>query len=138
MAYEEYKYVIDQMSSIEIGAKWTYDELIDNVDLSHKFRQVCRSLFEQEVDGGTTIESHLYYLEKDTESFRAYNKRKTKVTCMVPDTKRAPKEDGTPYFRPEVFPVEELVKVPAALKEQLGVRIQEIVISKVGLASLVV
>ncbi|MCH4034493.1 MAG: hypothetical protein LKH04_04045 [Lachnospiraceae bacterium] len=138
MAYEEYKYVIDQMSSIEIGAKWTYDELIDNVDLSHKFRQVCRSLFEQEVDGGTTIESHLYYLEKDTESFRAYKKLKTKVTCMVPDMKRAPKEDGTPYFRQEVFPVEELVKVPAALKEQLGVRIQEIVISKVGLASLVV
>ena len=34
--------------------------------------------------------------------------------------------------------MEELVKVPAALKEQLGVRIQEIVISKVGLASLVV
>ena len=137
-AFEEYKYVIDQMTSIEIGAKWTYEELIDNADVSHKFRQCCRSIFEREVDAETTIESHLYYLEKDSESFRAYRKMKTKVTCMVPDTRRPPKEEGKPYYRQEVFTVDDLVKVPAQTKERMGVIIQEIVVSKMGLAALVV
>lgn len=136
--YEAYRYVIDQMTSIEIGARWTYEELIENVEVSHKFRQICRSVFEAEVDGSTTIESHLYYLDRTSRSYEIYKKLKTKVTCMIPDTKKKPKEDGTPYYRQEVFQVDDLVKVPPETKERMGVIIQEIQVSKMGLSSVVV
>ena len=138
MTQDDFKYMMQDLYRLYFGVKCTYREILQNEDAYYKFKAVVRQYLIREVDEDTTIESHLYYLEKDSESFRAYRKMKTKVTCMVPDTRRPPKEDGKPYYRQEVFTVDDLVKVPAQTKERMGVIIQEIVVSKMGLAALVV
>ena len=120
MTQDDFKYMMQDLYRLYFGVKCTYREILQNEDAYYKFKAVVRQYLIREVDEDTTIESHLYYLEKDSESFRAYRKMKTKVTCMVPDTRRPPKEDGKPYYRQEVFTVDDLVKVPAQTKERMA------------------
>ena len=68
MAENDFKYVLDDLYSVRLGVKYTYEEVIENPDISTKFRNICRQVFEKEVDGNTTLESHLYCLSPDSES----------------------------------------------------------------------
>lgn len=137
MAENDFKYVMDDLYSISLGVRYTYEEVIENLDISVKFRNICRQVFESEVDGNTTIESHLYYLDPKSYSCRIYDHLKAKVTVEVIDPKKT-KEDGSPLYREMKIPVKELAGITPETKKAMGMVLHELTISKVGLMTTVV
>jgi hypothetical protein len=133
---QDYKYVMDNLTKIDLGAKYSYREIIDNQDISYKFRNICRQCFEKEVSPDTTLESHLYYLRPQDESFEVYTKLRTKVTVVMLSGRQ--QRDGSPQYRQEVMKVQELALLSPEEKKRRGLQIQEIEVSKLGLLSFVI
>ena len=90
---------MENMSVLQIGAKYSYRELVDDIDLSYKYRCIIKQLLLQEVDADTTIESHLYYMKPQDESCRIYRQLRAKIriyvrggTGKLPDLQLCPDE----------------------------------------------
>ena len=45
----DYKYIMEGLTEIAVGTRYTYAELEDNPELSYKFRCIIKRFFEQEV-----------------------------------------------------------------------------------------
>ena len=60
----DYKYVMHDMTNIYIGAKYTYDEIMDNDDVPFKFKTILSRYILKEVAGNTTLENHIFYMKK--------------------------------------------------------------------------
>lgn len=133
---QDFKYAMEDLTRIQIGAKYSYDEIIENESISYKFRSICRQVFEREVAPDTTIESHLYYLENGSQSCETYRKLKTLVTVLVADA-ALKQEDGTPQYHQRTLKVQELALLSPVQKQKMGIIIQEIEISKLGLSMFV-
>lgn len=128
---------MEDLTRIQIGARYSYEEIIENENISYKFRSICRGIFEKEVAPDTTIESHLYYLGKDTQSYEAYCRLKTMVTVLVADAVLK-QEDGSPQYHQRTLKVQELVLLSPVQKQKMGMILQEIEISKLGLTMFVI
>ena len=88
MKETDYRYIMENMSVLQIGAKYSYRELVDDIDLSYKYRCIIKQLLLQEVDADTTIESHLYYMKPQDESCRIYRQLRAKIRIYVPRVKK--------------------------------------------------
>lgn len=135
MGDNDYKYVIDSLYQIQLGAKQSYAELLDNVDLSHKYRSIIREDLLREVDPSTTLESHLYYMKPEDEACRVYHKLKAKIRIYVPQKKKHLFGGETTEFEERTLTPEELASITPEQKELMGVIIAELQISKMGLMS---
>ena len=134
----DYKYFIDELSKLYIGARYTYGEVLDETDLSARFRQIVSRIFLQHVDPETTIESHLYFLQDDTEDYRALSRIRARARCSVLTEKKRFGGGTERVYREKVFTMGELVSFSPAEKEARGFVIRELIISKPALLSFVV
>ncbi len=136
MQDNDFKYVMDDLYRISLGTHLTYAEIIENTDISYKFRQICKQYFVQEVAEDTTLESHLYYLSPKDRSYDTYRHLKAKVLCMVAQPGKVQK-DGSPVFAERVLDIKELASLSPDTKKALSMVIREVTVSKVGLMTMV-
>ena len=138
MGTEDYKYILDSLSLLQIGSRYTYRDLLDNIDVSYKYRCIIKQILLQEVDQDTTLESHLYYMKPEDESCRVYRQLKAKIRIYVPQTKKGfLGKVETPYEERTLSP-EELASITPQQKEMMGIIVAELQLSKVGLLTFVV
>lgn len=131
----DYKYVIDSLSVIQIGARLSYEELLDNRDLSRKYRSIIRQDLLQGMDPATTLESHLYYMQPDDSACRVYHKLKSKIRVYYPREKKHLFGPASLEYEEHVLTPEELASISPEQKEKMGIIIAELQLSKVGLMS---
>ena len=132
MSDNDFKYYLDSLTVLSLGARYTYAELIREENISLKYRSVCRRYLTAQVDPATTLESHFYYMEPGDECCDIYTQLKTKVLVLEPQDKGS--RAGTPSYKERVYKVQELAAIPPKEKEARGMVIREIQISKMGLA----
>lgn len=138
MENNDYKYVIDTLSYLLLGAKYTYEEIVYNNDISLKFRTIVRRYFEKEVDiATTTLESHLYYMKPGDESLALYRRLHARVRVYIPVTRKKHGHDETEYEE-RIYKIAELADIPPQDKEAAGMIIHELQLSKVSLMSFAV
>ena len=70
--YEDYKYVMQDTYQLYLGAKYSFEELIDNEEVPFKFRLIVERYIYQDVDPQTTLESQLYYMTSKDLQYRIY------------------------------------------------------------------
>lgn len=148
--YEDHKYSMQDTARLYIGSKYTFSELLDEEELSFKFRLVIERYILPEADKEDTLETHLYYLEPDSFLVKVYRQMKAKVKVNVIEEKRPfpgfgrggatgrveSGAAGKKRYVTKQLTVEELAKVPPARKEEQGYVIQELSVSKLALAAL--
>lgn len=140
--YEDYKYSMQDTARLYIGSKYTLGELLEEEELSFKFRLIMERYILPEADREDTLESHLYYLAPDSFLVKVYQQMKARVKVNAIEEKKPflhRKEGGQAGKKRYVtkqFTVEELADIPPAQKEKLGFVIQELSVSKLALASL--
>ena len=59
MGDRDFKYVIQDMSNIYIGARFSYGEMMEEEEVPYKLKKVIFRIFLQEVPEETTPENHL-------------------------------------------------------------------------------
>lgn len=129
---------MENMSVLQIGAKYSYRELVDDIDLSYKYRCIIKQLLLQEVDADTTIESHLYYMKPQDESCRIYRQLRAKIRIYVPKVKKHPGGRTDTEFEERVLTAEELASISPEQKTLMGMMISELQLSKMGLMTFVI
>ena len=130
--YEDFKYVIADLSRIYFGTRYSYRELIASEDVSFKLRMIFRTWMLSEVEEDTTLESHLYYLDKDSTSYEVLHQLGAKARVSYPVYRGFPGRQEKVYAEKILF-LSELVSMPPAEKQQKGLLIRELQISKLRL-----
>lgn len=130
--FSDYRYILDNLSELAVGSRYSYRELAENIDLSYKYRCIIKRFIEQEVDPETTIESHFYCMTRDSSSYEIYQQLHTKVRCYVQNKKKGLFGTSTAYAE-EVMTMEELTAMSPEDKLSKRLLIAEIQIPKIRL-----
>lgn len=131
--YEDYKYCIQDVSTVYVGSRYTMEELLADETIPFKFQLVVERYILPEADPEDTLETHLYYLEKDGFLVKIYRQLKARVKVNVIREKKSLTGKMKKEYTTILMPVEELVKMSVGEKEKKGLVVQELVISKLAL-----
>ena len=131
--YEDFKYVMQDTYQMYLGAKYTFEEVVDNEEIPFKFRLIVERYVYQEIDPQTTLESHFYYLADKGLLFKTYKHIKLKVKINILEEKKSLTRKSKMVYTTQILPIADFVKMTPAQKEAKGVVIQEICCSKLAL-----
>lgn len=135
--YEDYKYSMQDVGRLYVGSKYTMGELLDEDDLNFKFRMIVQRYILPESDLSDTLETHLYYLEPGSFLVKVYQQMKARVKVNVIEEKKSLFGQTTQNrYVTKTLTLEQLCAMPPSLKEQKGLVIQELSVSKLALAAL--
>lgn len=131
--YEDYKYCIQDVSSLYIGSKYTLEEILESEIVPFKFQLVVERYILPEADLQDTLETHLYYLEEKSFPVKIYRQLKGRAKVNVIQTKKGPGGRKKREYTTKILPIEQLAGLSVAQKEQMGLVVQELVLSKLAL-----
>ena len=136
--YEDFKYMLQDVNRIYIGAKYTYRELMEHPETAFKFKSVIEHYLLKETDPDTSLESDFYYMEPESFSYRTYEQ--LKVKCKISRLTEKRGKGGRPerVYKEQTVLLQELTAIPLAQKKRDGIVVQEIILSKLALVSFVV
>lgn len=129
----DFKYVMMDMGNIYLGAKFSYEELLEEEMTPFKLKAVIRQYILKETSGNTTLESQFYYLEEGSFLYEIFNQLKVKVKINVQTEKKSLSGKVTYRYEEKILKLKELTEINLAKKKSLGVIVREIVVSKLGL-----
>ncbi len=124
--YENYKYIMQDVGQLYVGAKYSFQEIVENEDVPFKFRLVVERYIYSEIEQDTTLESYFYHIDDNNMAFRIFKQLKTKVKINILKNKK---------YITQVIPIEKFAKISSQEKETQGVVIQEIIVNKLSLMS---
>ncbi|SFP47340.1 hypothetical protein SAMN04487928_102199 [Butyrivibrio proteoclasticus] len=126
---DDFKYYMQDIERYYFGARYNYNELLNNEMVPFKFKTIITKYIKDEVDLDTSLESHLYYIEKDSFDYKLYRQLRLRIrTSQYKDPLNH--EKG---FKEKVYTIEQLVKMNKDEKEEKGIIIRELIISKLAL-----
>ncbi|MBQ9302260.1 hypothetical protein [Butyrivibrio sp.] len=126
---DDFKYYMQDIERYYFGARYNYNELLNNEMVPFKFKTIISKYIKDEVDLDTSLESHLYYIEKDSFDYKLYRQLRLRIrTSQYKDPSNH--EKG---FKEKVYTIEQLVKMNKDEKEEKGIIIRELIISKLAL-----
>ncbi|MBQ2100146.1 MAG: hypothetical protein II477_03625 [Lachnospiraceae bacterium] len=127
-SYEPGKYVMQDVGTLYVGTKYTFEEILESEEIPFKFRLLCERYLLPEADREDTLETTLYYLDPKSFVVKILKQLKAKVKVNV----LVAKKDKTEYTTKNLT-IDELVAISPAEKESQGFVIQELSVSKFAL-----
>lgn len=131
--YEDNKYSMQDTTTLYVGTKYTMGELLEEEDISFKFRLIVERYILPEADPGDTLETHLYYLKPESFVVKIYKQIKAKVKVNIIEEKKSVTGRQNRRYVTKVLTVEQLVAMTPERKEAQGVVVQELSMSKLAL-----
>lgn len=131
--YEDYKYSMQDTGKLYVGAKYTLGEILDEEEIMFKFRLVVERYVLPEADLEDTLETHLYYLDSKSFIVKIYRQLKAKVKISIIEEKKSLLGGTKKQYVTKTISVEELVSMSQREKEEKGVVVQELNMSKLAL-----
>lgn len=132
MAENDYKYVLQDISKLYIGAKFTYQEMMDRDDISFKLKAIFSHYMLKEVAADTTPENHVFYMQEGDLSYMVYHQLRAKFKMDFPQLS----SKGTWKYKSEYHTIDEIVHNKQWQEQKDKIIIEEMVISKVHIMSL--
>ena len=129
----DFKYFMQDTSSIYLGAKFSYAEILEQEMVSFKYKSIIEHYIMKDTDPETTLESQLYYMTPDQFSYKTYMQLKAKVKVSMLVSKRRIFGGEKTIYENKVIKLDELVNINLAKKKQCGMVIQELSLSKLAL-----
>ncbi len=126
---DDFKYYMQDIERHYFGCRYNYNELLGNEMIPFKFKTIISKHMKDDVDLNTTLESHLYYLTDDNFDYEIYKQLKGRVRVSEYKNPLA-REKG---FKEKVYTIPELVRISKESKEDRGMIIRELIISKLAL-----
>ena len=125
----DFKYYMQDIERHYFGCRYSYNELVKNEMVPFKFKTIITKYIKDDVDPGTTLESHIFYLESDCLSYEIYKNIKTRV--RVSQYKNP--SDPDKGFKEKIYPITEFVRISHKEKEKMGIIVRELIVSKLAL-----
>ncbi len=125
----DFKYYMQDIERYYFGARYNYSELLNNEMVPFKFKTIITKYIKDEVDYDTTLESHLYYMNRDGFDYKIYKQLKSRVRT----SQYKKPEDPDKGYKEKIYTIEELVRITPEEKEKSGMIIRELIMSKLAL-----
>ena len=130
---QDYKYLLQDISNVYLGARYTYEELIETEDIPFKVKTMVRryilpELKEAGISEDLTLEKHFYEMEPKGFAYQTYLQLKAKVKISV--------LSGKGGYTTKTVKLQEFAAMSPDDKQAAGVLIQEIALSKLALMTL--
>ena len=137
-SYEPYKYVMSDIGNIYLGARYTYEELLNNDDVNFKLKAIINHYILKVSDASNSLESEFYHMRPDSNIYSVYEQLKVKIKVLViEDCKGRTKKRSSGYTE-KVMSLKELADMDIETKKGEGMVIGEIAVSKLALMSFTV
>ncbi|MBQ7781431.1 MAG: hypothetical protein IJ405_05330 [Lachnospiraceae bacterium] len=134
MENRDYKYIMQDVSTIYLGARYTYEELTNEEEIPFKIKSLVNRYIKQELNGeNLSLESHFFYMEPQGFAYQTYLQMKTKVKISILEEKKGFSGKVKKVYATQTMKLQDFVKIPPAEKEKQGIMIQEISLSKLAL-----
>ena len=75
----DFKYFMQDTGSLYLGAKYTYQEILEDEMVTFKFKSIVEHYIMKDTDPETTLESQLYYMTPEQFSYKTYTQLKARV-----------------------------------------------------------
>ena len=125
----DFKYYMQDIERHYFGCRYSYNELNANEMVPFKFKTIITKYIKDLIDPDTTLESHLYYMDKDSFDYEIYKQLKSRIrVSQYKDPSK--REKG---FKEKIYTITEFVRIPVKEKEEKGIIVRELVISKLAL-----
>ena len=131
--YEDNKYCMQDVGNVYIGTKYTFEELLAADEIPFKFRLIVEQHMLSEADREDTLETQLYYLDGKKFAVQIYKQLKARVKVNLIEEHRGLFGKTEKKYITRTLPIEELVAMPVAEKEEKGVVVQELMLGKLAL-----
>lgn len=129
----DFKYVMMDVGSIYLGARFSFGELLNEEMTPFKLKAVIRQYILKETSEDTTLESQFYYLERDMFLYEIFSQLKIKVKVNVQAEKKSLFGKSTYQYEERILQLKNLTEMNLAKKKASGMIIREIIVSKLGL-----
>lgn len=134
----DYQYIMQDISHVYLGAKYTYEELIEDERIPFKIKSLVNRYIKPELAGeDLSLESHFYYMTGQGFAYQTFLQLKTRVKISILEEKKGLRKKGRREYVTRTLALKDFVKIPPEEKEEKGVLIQEIAFSKLALAATV-
>ncbi len=131
--YEDNKYSMQDTGNLYIGCKYTMGEIIEEENITFKFRLIVERYLLQDSDLEDTLETYLYYLEEKNFAVKILKQLRARVKVNVIEEKKHLGGRIEKCYVTRMIPIEKLVALPVAEKEKCGMVVQELALSKLAL-----
>ncbi len=135
---EDFKYEMNDLTVLYYGAKYTFQDILDDPNGSFKVKKIIRSYLGKDLSPETTLESLFYYMRPGDEAYMVFEQLKTKIRLSVPVTRKKLFGGTERIYKEEVWKLADLAALAPEEKQRRGILIQEIQISKLGLMTFTV
>lgn len=132
-SYEDFKYVMQDTGNLYLGAKYSYEELLEAEAAPFKLKAIINHYVLKEASPETTLESQFYYLDRESFLYEVFCQLKVKVKMQIQTEQKGFWGKGKIRYQERIFSLKELTDMNLARKKASGVIIREIIISKLGM-----
>ncbi len=129
----DFKYFMQDTGSLYLGAKYTYQEILEDEMVTFKFKSIVEHYIMKDTDPETTLESQLYYMTPEQFSYKTYTQLKARVKVSLLVEKRGLLGRGGVKYENKVMKLDEFTGMNLAQKKKSGVVVQELILSKLSL-----
>ena len=126
---EDFKYCMQDMERDYFGARYTYQELMQNELVPFKFKTIIERYLVRNIDRDTSLESHFYHMTKENPEYRVYRQLKARVRVTQIKNRKSSQTEYTE----KVYTLEQLTALSQEEKLEKGIAIREIILSKLAL-----
>ncbi len=131
--YEDFKYVLQDVGNLYLGAGFSYEELLLNEAVPFKLKAILRQYVLKEADPENTLESQFYYLEKDSFLYEIFSQLKIRIKGQVQKEKKHLFGKSTVVYQEKIYTLQEITQINLAKKKASGLLISEIIVSQMGM-----
>ena len=129
----DFKYVIMDVESVYLGARFTFGELLGQEMVPFKLKAILNQYILKEADQDTTLESPFYYMVPEGFVYDTFRQLKVRVKVVVQAQRRTLLGQKRFVYEEKVLRLKELAEINLAKKKACGMIVREIIISKLGL-----
>lgn len=134
----DFKYIMQNTGSVFLGARFSYDEILEQEMAPFKLKTIISQYILKDVDSSTTLESHFYYMTADSLSYKTFKELKVKIKVSIPQEHKGFGGKVSYRYEEKVYSLKAFEELNLAQKKKMGIIIREIIISKLGLLSFAV
>lgn len=131
--YKDYQYVMQDITTLYLGAQFTYEELLLNEEVPFKFKNMIQRCIKPELAMDTTLAGHFYHMDGSAFPYQVYRQLKTKVKFSILVQRKGVTGKTKQGYDTRILPLEQFSAIRPEEKEAQGIFIQEIGVSKMAL-----
>jgi len=132
----DYKSVYQDITNVYLGGKLSYSEIIDNEEVPFKLRTICMHYMISGIDPATTLENHIFYINKNSMAYVVHKKMRTKFLLNV--FLQDGHGKGKPGYRIDEYEIDDILDNPEIMAAKDTIFLTEMRVSKLRMMSITV